>query len=64
MHSTIFVVVNIGPNVDNKIHASRINYRNYLDRIRINQSLFLRPAWIEEVHAIICAFDINKTLGP
>ena len=44
-----------------KIPASRINYRSYLDRIRINQSFFLRP---EEIQEMICAFNINKTLGP
>ena len=38
--------VNIGPNVDNKIPASRINYRNYLDRITLtNLKDFCHNFW-------------------
>ena len=55
--------VNIGPDVDKKIPASRINYMSYPDIIKTNQSFFLRPARIEEIQEIICAFNINKSLG-
>ena len=56
--------MNVGCNVANKIPHGNISYTHYLKQIRINKSFYLRPATIDEIHNIISAIDLNKSLGP
>ena len=56
--------VNVGPNIEKKIHKVAKNIREYLSKININKTFFLSPATPQEIFDIISLFDTKKTNGP
>ena len=56
--------VNVGSDIENKIPKSNVPHTDYLYRICINKSFYLKPASKDEIIEIINWMDLNKALGP
>ena len=56
--------VNVGSDIENKIPKSNVPRTDYLNRIYINKSFYLKPASEDEIIEIINSMDLNKALGP
>ena len=56
--------VNVGSNVERKIPQSNISYTNYLQKICVDKSFYVKPANVDEILEIINHLDTNKSLGP
>ena len=56
--------VNVGSDIENKIPKSNVPHTDYLNRICINKSFYLKPASKDEIIEIINSMDLNKALGP
>ena len=56
--------VNVGPNIDERIPKPRKHFIEYMNKLKVNKTIFLTPATHWEIYNIISAFDIKKSLGP
>ena len=56
--------VKVGPNIDERIPKARKHFIEYMNKLKVNKTIFLTPATPREIYNIISAFDIKKSLGP
>ena len=56
--------VKVGPNIDERISKARKHFIEYMNKLKVNKTIFLTPATPQEIYNIISAFDIKKSLGP
>ena len=56
--------VKVGPNIDEIIPKAHKHFIEYMNKLKVNKTIFLTPATPREIYNIISAFDIKKSLGP
>ena len=56
--------VNVGSDIENKIPKNNVPHTDYLKRICINKSFYLKPASKDEITEIINSMDLNKAFRP
>ena len=55
---------NVGPNIDKKLPKSLKKFHEYLSKVNVAKTFFLKPVIPQEIFDIILAFNARKTLGP
>ena len=54
----------VGPNIDKKIPKSLKHFKDFMKKIKVNKTFFLKATTPHEIFDIILAFDLKKSLGP
>ena len=54
----------IGNNIDKKIPKSLKHFKEFMTKIKVNKTFFLKACTPQEIFDIILALDIKKSLGP
>ena len=54
----------VGPNIDKKIPKSLKHFKDFMKKIKVNKTFFLKATTPQEIFDIILAFDLKKSLGP
>ena len=55
---------NVGPNIEKKMPKSLKKFHEYLIKVNVAKTFFLKPVIQQEIFDIILAFNARKNLGP
>ena len=56
--------VNVGPNIEKKLPKSLKKCHQYLSKVKVAKTFFLKPVTPQEIFDIILSYNAWKTLGP
>ena len=56
--------VNVGPNSEKKLPKSLKKFHQYLSKVKVAKTFFLKPVIPQEIFDIILSYNARKTLGP